>query len=260
MSGFSLDWLDLREAADHRARDPGLSAEAAKLLDAARDPLVVDLGAGSGSTLRALGPLLTRPVRWRLVDGDAALLAEAVRRAGPDAAVETVLLDLGGLVALPLEGATLVTLSAMTDLVSETFLARLVASAASHRAGLYAALGYDGTMAFAPAHPLDDAVIEAFNRDQQRDKGFGPALGPDGAERLAEIADRAGYKVASMPSPWRLGPADMPLARALLEGIASAAGAALEPGAAGDWLAYRLAAAADGTVEVGHRDVLAVPG
>ena len=56
MDDFPISWLDLREGADHAARDPGLLAAAAAIVDAADDPLVVDLGCGTGSTLRALGP------------------------------------------------------------------------------------------------------------------------------------------------------------------------------------------------------------
>ena len=57
MSGFSTDWLDLREDADRRARDRQLLVRARQWLHrdvpATQAPVVVDLGAGTGSTLRA---------------------------------------------------------------------------------------------------------------------------------------------------------------------------------------------------------------
>ena len=57
MSGFSIDWLDLREAADRRARDDKLLKQARKWLTSSfaleTEKTVVDFGAGTGSTLRA---------------------------------------------------------------------------------------------------------------------------------------------------------------------------------------------------------------
>ncbi len=258
MSGFSTDWLDLREAADHRARDAELARAAAAILDDRADPLVVDLGSGTGSTVRALAPLMARPPRWRLVDHDPALLAEAAARCG--GGVETVVADLAALGPLPIAGADLVTASALFDLASATFVERVVATAASHRSAVYAALSYDGTTAWGVPHGLDDEVLAAFNRDQRRDKGFGPALGPDAGQVLSATLERAGYRVRTAESPWRLGPDDGALAAALAEGIAAAVAGSLDEAALDDWLAFRLARAGEGETLVGHLDVLAVPG
>lgn len=259
MTDFSSAWLDLREPADGQARDPDLLAAAAALLDEADEPLVVDLGCGTGSTLRAIGPRLAREARWRLVDADPALLAEAVRRHGGPG-VETVALSLTPTTLLPFEGATLVTASALFDLVSEAFLARLVATLASRRGSLYAALTYDGTTVWDPVLPLDEPVLEAFNRDQRRDKGFGPALGPTATKALVAILDRAGYWVRIAKSPWRLGPDHRALVEELARGMATvAAQGGLDRDAVDDWLADRIAAAEDGRVEIGHDDLLATP-
>ncbi len=86
MSGFSIDWLDLREAADRRARDNALRDQTIEWLEAGvasqQNPVVVDLGAGTGSTLRAFTSPNQQPLTWRLVDNDTALLDEADRRHG----------------------------------------------------------------------------------------------------------------------------------------------------------------------------------
>ena len=77
MSGFSAEWLALRESYDLRARNPiVLDAVAAsfKSLDAIS---VVDLACGAGSTVRALGPHLPARQRWDLVDNDPRLLTVA---------------------------------------------------------------------------------------------------------------------------------------------------------------------------------------
>ena len=47
VSGFSIDWLDLRESADHRARDKTLIEQAIRWLDDVsipnQTPLIADL-------------------------------------------------------------------------------------------------------------------------------------------------------------------------------------------------------------------------
>lgn len=51
--GFAPQWLALREPADRAARDTALLARAAHLAGPA--PVIVDLGAGTGASVRALG-------------------------------------------------------------------------------------------------------------------------------------------------------------------------------------------------------------
>ena len=141
MSRFSMDWLNLREAADLRARNADLMSQAARWLEtgssSAAGQTVVDLGAGTGSTLRAFSSLAS-PVRkslvWRLVDYDVELLAEARRRHGGSYLLETVALDLSDIASLPLQGARLITASALFDLVSGQFIENL--AAARCRAGI----------------------------------------------------------------------------------------------------------------------------
>lgn len=264
MSGFDPAWLALREPADHAARDPALLAEAAAL--AAGGP-VADLGCGTGSTLRAMAGLLPGGGRWRLVDHDPVLLAEARRLAPPGALVETARADLadlgpGGAVARSLAGASLATASALLDLVSPAWLKAFADLLAAARLPLYAALTYDGRAEWWPAHPLDAGMTRALNEHQARDKGTGPALGPGAAPAAAELLRARGHRVRLAPSPWRLGPGEAALQAALAEGFAAAArdlGAFPEADLVG-WLAFRREAAARGRAEIGHLDLLAVPG
>jgi SAM-dependent methyltransferase len=75
MAGFSSDWLGLREPADTAARNAALIASVAAFKADAKSLSLLDLGAGTGSTLRALAPHLRTPQRWVLVDHDASLVA-----------------------------------------------------------------------------------------------------------------------------------------------------------------------------------------
>src|ERR1700682_4004771 len=77
MSGFSPDWLALRETVDHRSRDQALLSKLAARFENRKDIFVVDLGAGAGSNLRAVAPALPARQRWILIDHDPALLAAA---------------------------------------------------------------------------------------------------------------------------------------------------------------------------------------
>ncbi|HTH97535.1 MAG TPA: class I SAM-dependent methyltransferase [Stellaceae bacterium] len=262
MAGFDTTWLDLREPADRRARDTGLARDAARIL-AKPVALAVDLGCGTGSTARALSPFLSGPIRWRLVDNDPRLLAAAVARLGPStqcSGAEAVQLDLTQIDALPVTDASLVTASALFDLCSADFIRRLAARLAPQRIGLYAALNYDGIVTWDEAHPLDGEVVALFNRHQQTDKGFGPALGPHAAAKLTESFRQLGYAVAEAQSPWILSAGDEMLQAECMRGMAGAVAelAVLAPDALQAWLDWRLDACRRGaTCHVGHVDILA---
>ena len=272
MSGFSLDWLDLRETADRRARDAGLLARAKHWLrgdpSSERRSTIVDLGAGTGSTLRAFtesDDFSPTGIEWLLVDQDRQLLAEARRRHGRSQSVETCELDLAKISDLPLTRARLVTASALFDLVSTKFVDNLVIHLETlcqqQPLGFYAALNYDGTTQWTPTHPLDDAVLEAFNRDQQRDKGFGPALGPDACDYLERRFIEAGFNVSSAKSPWILDGTDRSMMTELITGIAAAVAntPTLDSKSLKDWLEFRLNKVNQGSCIVGHTDLLAWP-
>jgi SAM-dependent methyltransferase len=267
MSGFDTTWLDLREPADRRARDAGLLAKAAALLGQSGG-VVVDLGCGTGATCRALSSLLPLPVVWRLVDHDPLLLDAATARLAqhlakqPNHRTETVRLDLAQLDGLPLEPATLITASALFDLCSAAFVDGLGTRLAQRGLGLYAALNYDGTIIWTPAHPLDAAVVQLFNRHQRSDKGLGLALGPEAAGALADTFTRLGYEVACADSPWELAREDEALQTSFVDGIVQAVAEldAIDPAALRAWHIWRLDAVADGaTCHVGHLDILATP-
>lgn len=271
MSGFSIDWLDLREGADLRARDSKLRQQALHWLEGARspaqEPVVVDLGAGTGSSLRALATSDQQPLAWRLVDHDQALLAEAQRRHGHSLHIETCRADLSLVTALPLHDARLVTASALFDLVSAEFIDGLAGllqiqnQCQPGSVGIYAALNYDGTTHWSPEHPLDALVLKAFNLDQRKNKGFGPALGPDAGDVMYKSFTQAGFKVVCASSPWVLTDADQVLVTALIEGIADAVTGSpgLDGPALADWVSFRKAQVSSGTCTVGHTDVLALP-
>jgi SAM-dependent methyltransferase len=262
MSGFSAEWLALREPWDHAARSTAITDLAIRAATrAAREaPRVVDLGCGTGSNVRYLAARFAQPPAWRLVDYDAAHLASAAATVGDG--VETVLADLGRLDASMLSHAGLVTASALLDLVSERWLAELVRLCADASAPVLFALSYDGRTVCAP-HDADDAlVVRLVNAHQQTDKGFGPALGPDASGTLAALLHEAGYEVHRATSDWHLDASASTLQRALIDGWAQAA-CELSPADTARvhaWRDRRLAQVTAGTsrIVVGHEDVAGI--
>ncbi len=80
MSGFSADWLALREPADAAARSVRLSYVLSHAVLHHASLRILDLGGGTGSNIRFLAPLLAKPQHWTLVDHDEALLAQVPAR------------------------------------------------------------------------------------------------------------------------------------------------------------------------------------
>ncbi|MCB1537266.1 MAG: SAM-dependent methyltransferase [Rhodoblastus sp.] len=277
MSGFDPAWLDLRESADHRARNKDVLATCAAHF-ATRDHVrVVDLGCGSGSNLRALAPHLPARQSWRLVDHDSILLDAArarlarwaetaeetgdgtlrLLRDGRTIEVEFMQTDLARDVASVIGGADLVTAAALFDLVSESWMRGFVASVATARAPFYTALTYNGVETWSPPDARDGDMLAAFHAHQARDKGFGPAAGPRATDILARLFAAQGYAVTQDDSPWRLTRDDGALIDTLADGVA---GACAETGLVDQrTIAEWRAARTEAEVEVGHTDIFAQP-
>jgi trans-aconitate methyltransferase len=260
MSGFDKTWLALREPVDQRSRDLGLLEQAAALLNGSEVRAVFDIGCGTGSTYRSLSPKIGWEVSWTLLDHDAGLLAEAARR-HPAAGLAFLRSDLNDLAALPLAGKKLVTASAFFDLCSTDYIFRLVERMAEEGIALYAALNYDGGMHWSVKHPLDQAVMHAFNKHQQTDKGFGAAAGPQAWRDLSQLLRERGYSVTIAASPWLMGRDDADLQREFLQGVVRAVreGGALHPSDLTEWHSFRLESipATASLCRVGHQDILA---
>ena len=269
MSGFSVEWLNLREASDHKARDRHLLKTAANWLNdlKSKDKVIVDLGSGTGSTIRGLQRYteLAPSIQWRLVDNDPELLAEAIHRHSEEYSIESFLVDLSATQKLPLESVSLITASALLDLVSSNFirdLCQLIKEKNEGRPlGFYSALNYDGCIKWTPFHPLDAAILMNFNTDQRRDKGFGPALGPDATDFLKTQFHSSKFQCLSAKSPWLLGSADYLLTESLINGISGVAiqTDGLTNSDIQDWKTFRIENVRTGNCYLGHTDIVVLP-
>src|SRR5262245_47482481 len=227
MGDFSAKWLALREPADRRARSARLTREIAdRVID--RSPVrVLDLACGTGSNLRYLARRLPPIQHWRVVDRDPALLARLRKPMswGIVASVHLHRCDLANLDAANdlFERASLVTASALLDLVSARWLDALADRCRRVRAAALFALTYDGRIACTPGDPDDDVVRDFVNRHQRSDKGFGSALGPGAVEYAQRCFEDHGFAIARRRSDWILDAGDGELQRQLIEGWAGAA-------------------------------------
>jgi hypothetical protein len=267
----SEGWLALREPADAAARAPDLAERLAlRPPTAAGRHVIHDLGCGTGAMGRWLAPLLPGPQHWILHDRDADLLeVAAASLPGPAAdgaavTVETRQSDVAGLQPGDLAGATLVTASALLDLLTGDELDALVAVCAGAGCPVLLTLSVVGRVELTPADPLDRRVAAAFDAHQRRTTAGGRLLGPDAVAAAVEAFGRLGAETVVRSSPWRLGAAEAELAA---EWIAGWIGAACEEQAdliaeADGYARRRLAEAAAGrlAVTVDHADLLVVPG
>ena len=265
MTGFSADWLALREPYDARARNPAVLNAVVASLAGNTSIRIVDLACGTGSTLRALAPRFPAGQHWRLADNDLGLLARASAMVRPPGvSLTTIPLDLNRDLEAALDGPIdLVTTSALLDLVSEVWLDRLAVETLARSLPIYAALSYDGRVQISPSNTLDAAIVAAVNAHQRRDKGFGPALGPMAASAAIARFESLGCSVVHGPADWVIGPDDREFQMEMFAGWASAAREIGDIPLADtvQWLTFRRdeIAAGRSSIRVGHVDIFARP-
>lgn len=260
--GFGADWLSLREPYDRLARDRKLIERLSRWAHDQQSLRIVDLGSGTGSTVRALAQHLPAHQDWVLVEHDPVLVArgEAMlegaswhyRRADLADALEDVLQD-----------ADLVTGSAFLDLVGEVWLQRLARRIKDNGTALWMALSYDGVWRWRPGDVFDAEIHGLFDHHQRGDKGLGPALGPDAALHLCALLEGAGGTLHRARSDWRLAYEDRAIQQILLDGYATAAreAAPQQAGEIEDWQRQRegFIKAGRSAHTVGHLDLLWLP-
>lgn len=266
----SREWLALREAADAAARANDLVERLRGQPPARGRRLIHDLGCGTGAMARWLAPLLPGPQHWVLHDRDADLLNIAASEPpGPaaDGAAVTVEMrqsDITELLAGDLAGSTLITASALLDMLTEEELSALIAVCAGARCLVLLTLSVLGRVDLTPAEPLDRRIGSAFDTHQRRLTERGRLLGPDAVAIAVQQLGRSGNEVLVRSSPWRLGPSEAELAAEWFTGWVGAAceqevelAAEAEP-----YTRRRQAQAAAGAlrITVDHADLLMSPG
>jgi SAM-dependent methyltransferase len=265
----SREWLALREAADAAARANDLVERLTRQLPATAPWVIHDLGCGTGAMARWLAPVLPGPQHWILHDLDADLLDVAASQPpGPAAdggavTLETRMSDISRLLPGDLAGSTLITASALLDMLTEEELSALITVSVGAGCLVLLTLSVVGRVELMPAAPLDRRIAVAFDAHQRRVTERGRLLGPDAVAVAVALAARLGAEVLVAPSPWRLGTSEAELAAEWFTGWVGAA-CEQEVELAAKVVAYtrrRLAQAAAGElwVTVDHADLLISP-
>jgi hypothetical protein len=266
---LSSEWLAIREPADAAARSAELVDHLRRHLPAAGRHLMHDLGCGTGAMGRWLAPLLPGAQHWVLHDQDADLLQIAAADSpGPAAdgvavTVEARHSDITRLHVGDLSGASLITASALMDILTHDELARLVAVCAGAGCPILLTMSVVGRVGLTPPDPLDARVAAAFDAHQRRETARGRLVGPDAVTLAAEEFGRLGAEVLVRPTPWRLGPSQADLATEWFMGwVRAACEQQVQLAAETDiYTRRRLAQARAGqlAVTVDHADLLVLP-
>lgn len=263
MSGFSSQWLEVREPVDFAARSEEVLSAVAYYFGNDQSLRITDIGCGTGSTVRAINTFLSIAPDWHLVDNDAELLELAKKNIG-ETEPRLSLADLSVSIDVLFENSpNLITTSAFLDLVSRDWLSTFVQNITEQKIPFYAALTYDGRTECTPEHVSDHKILDAFNQHQRTNKGFGPSLGPQAAKTAIDLFKDAGYIVTSARSDWVGDSQHKVFQHMLIEGWHSAA-CEIEPENAklfDEWFQDRkeLIDTGNSTLEVGHMDFFAVP-
>lgn len=262
MSGFSAEWLALREPVDHAAINAVVRQAFCGLFPSGADAQFIDIGCGTGSNMRGLSPWIDANQHWTLLDYDPVLLSHAAASAHDlGLAHKSLEVDLAAADLVPLlSGATAITSAAFFDLASQAAIERIAEATVAAGAVFYTVLTYDSIAAWLPETSLAAGLRTGFNQHQQQDKGLGPALGPNATDALRHAFEKRGYRVMTGPSPWVVDAGNAQMRDDLDQGWANAAVEAggLSAADASAWLETRRGSM-DAVTIVGHQDLLASP-
>ncbi|KRE30825.1 class I SAM-dependent methyltransferase [Agromyces sp. Soil535] len=209
----SSDWLALREQEDARARSHELAFAAARRLGPG--PIVIhDLGSGTGSMMRWLAPLLPGPQTWVLHDWNSNLVERAaigvvpLDRGRRPVSVRTRSGELAHLDPDDLGGASLVTASALLDVLTAEEIRAVVQACVAVGCPVLLSLSVTGEVRLDPRDPRDDVFEASFNAHQQRLVGGRRLVGLSGAALAQRLFLEAGWNIRPAATFWRLGDHD----------------------------------------------------
>jgi hypothetical protein len=260
-------WLAARAAADTSARASTVESLLPDLINylieiRAVDGVleIIDLGAGTGANQKWLAPRLPFQQRWIHLDHDP-VISRSLPQPGDTMIIDSSVETLGRLLAEGSVDHRLVTCSALLDVLTTAQLDAVCEAVIDHQVPALFSLSVTGAQSVSPVDPHDQRLLDAFNDHQRRAGRAGPE-----AITLAGAALRAGgFTVSSAETPWQLSaPGDSAFVSQLLQERLDAA-VAQDPGLsvlAKAWFELRRAQLELGVlqIEVGHRDILALPG
>ena len=221
---------------------------------------IIDLGAGTGANQRWLAPRLPFQQRWIHLDHDPVISRSLPL---PD---DTMIIDgsveaLGRLLAGGNGDHRLVACSALLDVLTMGQLDAVCQSLIENQVPAFFSLSVTGTLSISPLDPHDQRLLDAFN-DHQRRAG---QPGPEAVTLAVDALCAADFTVHTEETPWQLTAASesMFVEQLLQERLdAAVAQDSSLAAVAKAWFELRRVQLRLGVlkIEVGHRDILALPG
>ena len=231
MERFSADWLTIREEEDIIARDSSILECVQEHLEQATSLNILDIGSGTGATMRALFPKFKHRQIWTLLDADRKLLARSKslnQSLVKDSTNEMhlVYFDLTKGFGYLNADYNLVTTTAFLDLVSESWIKEFVQTLKDNNLAFYCSITPTNKIVIEPKISLDDKIICAFNTHRYKDKGFGKSLGGKVTDFTINNLNNSDFQVFQANKEWGCQNPDSGFRKAfytyLIEGIAEA--------------------------------------
>ena len=178
--------------------------------------------------MRWMAPRLPGPQMWVLHDGDPGILEHLdpgpiVDASGNPITVQTRVEQLADLRVDAFAGASLVTASALLDVLTRDEVSAIVDACVAADTPALFSLSVTGRVSLAPADDFDDELEAAFNDHQRRTVDGRRLLGPDAIAVVADMFAAAGWHMTTTGTPWRLGPERSGLIGEWLDGWLDAA-------------------------------------
>ena len=257
MSKTIIDWLAAREPVDAHSRSRELATAFAAIV--AASDLIVDLGCGTGANFRFLDTYLGPMQRWLGIDNDIDLLKRAAACLPKDRVALKEMNLATDFQQVPFGKGFALTASAFLDMTSKPWLTRLAAHGCE--TPILIAMSTSSQPLWRPSHHLDEAIRLRVESRQRSDHGFGPSLGTDAANFLADLLRDAGCQVTTRESNWTLGPADRFLIAMMIEGVARRAQSIDASIDSSDWASMRKDQLLQNQLRlvVKHTDLLSIP-
>lgn len=251
---FDTTWLNTRFPFDEAARSSQVNKACLNTLSQNRIPPnpkpkiqnsptaqlnLLDVGSGTGANFLHFFESIPASQNWFFLDHDSRLLTASLQRIatyvaergypmtkqkdGLELQVEGQVITVKTISGsfeelenlLPLADLDLVMASAFFDLFMPSQLQSFLDKVFAANCDLLLTLNY-ASMTFAPAHPLDEAMVAWYEQHMQRPKAGGIPMGPNCSRLIRKYLEEKQLYFWEEPSVWKIGGADQAMLRFLL--------------------------------------------
>ena len=221
---FDLSWITQRENYDNNSRSSLLNDFLINSKDRINN--IIDLGCGTGSFLRWCFKNKININKIIMIDHNKKLLNQApvifakyfreknflfnkfsrrrfeIENISKTKNVEIILKEDDISSALQkINQYNIISLSAIADLLSKTFIRKLLNKISSNKL-IYFSICFNGIIKWNPTNKFDKYIINNFNRHQKQDKGTGLALGSECVKYIKSYSQKKKYKCLKKDSSW----------------------------------------------------------